>query len=86
MTDIQKIKQHLEELSLIRATSIHIIKDEEYRARLIDHIDATIYELSVSISLPLSDLALIYNLPTREVLHILEKQVGKPRPSLVFED
>ena len=79
-------RQHLEELSLLRATSIHIIKDEDYRQSFLDKIDRTIYDLSKRLCMPLSDLSMILNLSSKETLNLINRQNARAIPNLSFLD
>lgn len=93
MSRYKQTKQTLDELSLLRAVTCNLLRsDEVARDAILDSIDERIYDLSLDILLPFSDLVRVYNMPSDEVEHIClvqrekKQQERKLEAPLYFKD
>ena len=92
MSKFKQTKQTLDELSLLRAVTCQLLRsDDVARDTILDSIDERIYDLSLDILLPFSDLVRVYNMPSDEVEHICLVQSEKKKSNqlqapLYFKD
>lgn len=86
MSRYKQTKQTLDELSLLRAVTCNLLRsDEVARDAILDSIDERIYDLSLDILLPFSDLVRVYNMPSDEVEHICLVQREKKKQERKLE-
>lgn len=92
MSKYKQTKQTLDELSLLRAVTCQLLRsDDVARDTILDSIDERIYDLSLDILLPFSDLVRVYNMPSDEVEHIClvqreKKKSNQLQAPLYFKD
>ena len=92
MSRYKQTKQTLDELSLLRAVTCQLLRsDDVARDAILDSIDERIYDLSLDILLPFSDLVRVYNMPSDEVEHIClvqreKKKSNQIQAPLYFKD